>query len=69
MSRPSEAPVHHRITACRACLGETLEEVLDLGAQPLANALPTDPAGLRPSSAFRWCSSSADAADWSSSST
>lgn len=43
MSRPVESPVHHRITACRACLAETLEEVLDLGAQPLANALPTDP--------------------------
>lgn len=36
--------LHHRITACRACGEEALEEVLDLGEQPLANALPADPA-------------------------
>ncbi len=35
--------VHHRITHCRACGEAALEEVLDLGAQPLANALPAHP--------------------------
>ena len=39
----ADAQLHHRITACRACGEEALEEVLDLGLQPLANALPVDP--------------------------
>lgn len=38
------APVHRRIRHCRACTAEALEPVLDLGLQPLANALPADPA-------------------------
>lgn len=38
------APVlHRRRTTCRACGGASLESVLDLGLQPLANALPEDP--------------------------
>lgn len=36
-------PVHHRIRHCRACTAEALVPVLDLGLQPLANALPADP--------------------------
>jgi hypothetical protein len=39
--RPS--PVHRRITRCRACDAESLSPVLDLGLQPLANALPASP--------------------------
>jgi hypothetical protein len=37
-------PIHRRITRCRACDGEDLHPVLDLGLQPLANALPSSPA-------------------------
>jgi SAM-dependent methyltransferase len=38
--------VHRRIRHCRACEAEALTPVLDLGEQPLANALPADPAGF-----------------------
>lgn len=38
------ARVHRRRTTCRACGGTRLEAVLDLGLQPLANALLRDPA-------------------------
>lgn len=44
MSHAGKPDVHHRITHCRACGEAQLEEVLDLGEQPLANALPRDPA-------------------------
>ena len=40
---PHPADVHRRITACRACGGAHLEEILDLGMQPLANAFPQSP--------------------------
>lgn len=36
-------PVHHRRATCRACGGARLEAVLDLGLQPLANALLRSP--------------------------
>ena len=36
-------PVHRRIRHCRACAAEALVPVLDLGEQPLANALPATP--------------------------
>lgn len=43
-SRSAASPsVHQRIRHCRACAAEALEPVLDLGLQPLANALPADP--------------------------
>jgi len=34
---------HHRRSTCRACGGSALEEILDLGLQPLANAFPLHP--------------------------
>lgn len=45
MNQPAvvRANVHHRIDHCRACGSRGLEEILDLGLQPLANALPADP--------------------------
>jgi len=41
LAQSGAAPVgvHHRRSTCRACGGGRLESVLDLGAQPLANAL------------------------------
>lgn len=38
----------HRRTTCRACGSETLESVLNLGMQPLANALPSEAGGREP---------------------
>ncbi len=46
------AAVHHRISHCRACGAEALEPVLDLGLQPLANALPADPAEFADEAAY-----------------
>lgn len=43
MSRVQYADIHHRIVHCRACGEATLLEVLDLGEQPLANALLQNP--------------------------
>ncbi len=40
---PRKAAVWHRRTTCRACAGERLTRVLELGPQPLANALPRSP--------------------------
>ncbi len=40
-------PLHHRIEHCRACGSDQLGEVLDLGMQPLANALPCRSVGVR----------------------
>lgn len=40
----TERPVHRQRTTCRACEGPDLVPVLDLGMQPLANALLADPA-------------------------
>lgn len=38
------APIHHRRVTCRGCDSARLEPILALGPQPLANALPADPA-------------------------
>ncbi|MCL4866525.1 MAG: hypothetical protein KJZ47_11570, partial [Gemmatimonadales bacterium] len=40
---PTEPVLHRRRTTCRACGAAALEPVLDLGSQPLANALLSDP--------------------------
>lgn len=43
-AEPIDRPVHRQRVDCRACGGSELVPVLDLGLQPLANALLGDPA-------------------------
>jgi SAM-dependent methyltransferase len=44
MTRASVRNVHHRRETCRGCGSRALDVFLELGPQPLANALPASPA-------------------------